>query len=101
MDLKAGAMKRKSGPQEEADGAAVKVPRLNEAGNGRPPQEAAATGVQLADRPPATVIHEVAVPEGTVYQPKAAKPGSKPAKEYPFVLDPFQVSTPPRKTQQK
>lgn len=85
-------MKRKGSPIGEGDQAAAKVPRSSEADAVHPGEQNGAAALLVADRPPATVVHEVALPEGSTHQPKAPKPGSKPAKEYPFVLDPFQVS---------
>ena len=34
--------------------------------------------------------HEVAVPPGVEYVPLTINASNKPAKEYPFILDPFQ-----------
>lgn len=96
MEMNDRAMKRKKEVFEENDDAAVKVARLKEAAavTGWPHNGAGSNAAQALDRAPATVVHEVAVPEGTIYSTKPQKPGATPAKEYPFVLDPFQVCGP-------
>lgn len=75
-----GSMKRKSleDPSEEQPGPPSKQQREN-------------NGSAVSDEPVACV-HDVSYPEGYVPRsnPSSVEGDSKPAKEFPFTLDPFQ-----------
>lgn len=75
-----GSMKRKSleDPSEEQPGPPSKQKREN-------------NGSAVSDEPVACV-HDVSYPEGYVPRsnPSSVEGDSKPAKEFPFTLDPFQ-----------